>query len=64
VIENCKAMMCGGCGNEDFRIYRSNDNSMYTHCMSCDSITELTTSPPKIELNWVGNSIGVLCPKP
>lgn len=63
MIENCKAMMCGGCGNEDFRVYRFDDESFYVHCMSCESTTQLTVAPPTINLNWVGNSTGILCLK-
>lgn len=55
-------LRCGGCGNEDHKMYVDEDNNqaVFAQCTQCDSVTKITITQPKIKLDWTDDSKGIL----
>jgi hypothetical protein len=59
---NAKAMGCGGCGCEEFRLYQDN-HGLAAECVKCKSVS---TIRPRAELkiDWIKESSGCLAVRP
>lgn len=63
MYQNTKKYKCGGCGNENYHLYNEDGNAqrILAECTSCKSITEISVTPSKIDLNWGDNASGIMC---
>jgi len=61
--EKLEKFRCGGCGNDTYLIFKQQDNEtdLFTKCIQCDSMTEITITKPRIELNWGIGADGMMC---
>lgn len=53
-------MACGNCGNGLFRISR-NETEIHAECLSCASVSVITTKPAELHIEWGVNAKGILC---
>jgi NMD protein affecting ribosome stability and mRNA decay len=62
MITGVIGMMCGNCGFETFRVYKTED-ALHIECRHCKSVTVVQPSKPHLELNWGEKAHGILAPK-
>ena len=62
MYEKLEKYKCGGCGNDNYNIYKEEDSNtrIITECTKCKSQTEITVTQPKIELNWGESGDGIM----
>lgn len=57
---NLKQLKCGGCGEENHRIYQRENGEIITECVSCKSQTEIVIEKPEI-ITRNNSGSGSLC---
>ncbi len=62
MYENLKKYSCGECGNENYHIYKEEENNqrVITECTKCKSQTEITIRPAEPSLEWGKNGKGIM----
>lgn len=66
---NLKQYRCGGCGNEEYKVYaafalpKGHGGKIITECTQCNSQTEIVIQPAELQLQWGENGDGIMCLK-
>ena len=60
-VTNLQKMSCGGCGVDQFMIYKKKDvDELHVECQGCKSISIISCSKPTLEIDWGENADGLL----
>jgi hypothetical protein len=56
-----RQLKCGNCGNEKHTLYLIEEReSILAKCVKCNNLSEITVVAPKIQIDWVDGSDGIL----